>query len=47
MLALTRQTVSQVLKTFERQGWVALRYGEIEICDGPALEAVGEGASMV
>lgn len=47
MLALTRQTVSQVLKTFERQGWVALRYGEIEISDWSALEALGEGASMV
>ncbi|WP_322062156.1 Crp/Fnr family transcriptional regulator [Paraburkholderia sp. J63] len=38
MLALSRQTVNQILRQFERDGLVALRYGEIEIVDATRLE---------
>lgn len=38
MLALSRQTVNQILRQFERDGLVALRYGEIEIVDVARLE---------
>ncbi|WP_084687982.1 Crp/Fnr family transcriptional regulator [Paraburkholderia oxyphila] len=38
MLALSRQTVNQILRQFERDGLVALRYGEIEIVDAARLE---------
>ncbi|WP_321945996.1 Crp/Fnr family transcriptional regulator [Paraburkholderia sp. J10-1] len=37
MLALSRQTVNQILRQFEREGWLALRYGEIEIVDAAGL----------
>jgi CRP-like cAMP-binding protein len=33
MLALSRQTINQVLKQFEVQGALKLSYGEIEITD--------------
>ncbi|RDV00910.1 Crp/Fnr family transcriptional regulator [Trinickia dinghuensis] len=39
MLALSRQTVNQILRQFERDGLVALRYGEIEIVDARGLAA--------
>ncbi|WP_042339779.1 Crp/Fnr family transcriptional regulator [Paraburkholderia ferrariae] len=38
MLALSRQTVNQILRQFERDGLVLLRYGEIEIADAARLE---------
>lgn len=38
MLALSRQTVNQILRQFERDGMLALRYGEIEIVDAQRLE---------
>ncbi|MDE1139389.1 Crp/Fnr family transcriptional regulator [Paraburkholderia tropica] len=38
MLALSRQTVNQILRQFERDGLVQLRYGEIEIVDAVRLE---------
>jgi CRP/FNR family transcriptional regulator, cyclic AMP receptor protein len=38
MLALSRQTVNQILRQFERDGLVALRYGAIEIVDAVRLE---------
>ncbi|MBB3260189.1 CRP-like cAMP-binding protein [Paraburkholderia bannensis] len=38
MLALSRQTVNQILRQFERDGLLALRYGEIEIVDAARLE---------
>lgn len=41
MLALSRQTVSEILRDFEARGWVRRHYGEIELLDCPALEAVG------
>ncbi|WP_322011599.1 Crp/Fnr family transcriptional regulator [Paraburkholderia sp. J12] len=37
MLALSRQTVNQILRQFERDGMVLLRYGEIEIADAARL----------
>lgn len=37
MLALSRQTVNQILRQFEREGLLALRYGEIEIVDPQRL----------
>lgn len=37
MLALSRQTVNQILRQFEREGLLALRYGEIEIVDADGL----------
>jgi CRP/FNR family transcriptional regulator, cyclic AMP receptor protein len=37
MLALSRQTVNQILRQFEREGLVVLRYGEIEIADAARL----------
>ena len=37
MLALSRQTVNQILRQFEREGLLALRYGEIEIVDAAGL----------
>jgi CRP/FNR family transcriptional regulator, cyclic AMP receptor protein len=39
MLALSRQTVNQILRQFEREGLLALRYGEIEIVDAVGLAA--------
>ena len=39
MLALSRQTVNQILRQFEREGLLALRYGEIEIVDAARLAA--------
>ncbi|MDE1180242.1 Crp/Fnr family transcriptional regulator [Paraburkholderia sp.] len=41
MLALSRQTINQVLKQFEAQGALALRYAEIEIVDPDTLAALG------
>lgn len=37
MLALSRQTVNQILRQFERDGLLVLRYGEIEIVDAARL----------
>jgi CRP/FNR family transcriptional regulator, cyclic AMP receptor protein len=37
MLALSRQTINQVLKQFETQGALKLRYAEIEIVDAKKL----------
>jgi CRP-like cAMP-binding protein len=33
MLATSRQTVNQVLKSLEAKGWVRLAYGRVEIVD--------------
>lgn len=41
MLALSRQTVSEILRDFEASGWLRRHYGEIELLDCMALEAVG------
>jgi len=42
MLALSRQTINQVLKQFETQGAVKLRYAEIEIADVQKLSVLAE-----
>jgi CRP/FNR family transcriptional regulator, cyclic AMP receptor protein len=42
MLALSRQTVNEVLRHLEAQGIVARRYGRIEILDREALRAAGD-----
>ena len=42
MLALSRQTINQVLKQFETQGAVKLGYAEIEIIDVRKLGALAE-----
>jgi CRP/FNR family cyclic AMP-dependent transcriptional regulator len=42
MLALSRQTINQVLKQFEMQGALKLRYAEIEIADVQKLSALAE-----
>src|SRR3984885_14980454 len=42
MLALSRQTINQVLKQFEAQGAVQLRYAEIEIVDVKKLAALAD-----
>ncbi len=39
MLALSRQTTNQILRQFEMQGALALRYAEIEIVDAAKLRA--------
>lgn len=39
MLSLTRQTVSEVLRDFEAEGWVRRRYGAVELVDAAGLEA--------
>ncbi|MGE8474687.1 MAG: helix-turn-helix domain-containing protein, partial [Paraburkholderia hospita] len=39
MLALSRQTTNQILRQFETQGALALRYAEIEIVDAQKLRA--------
>ncbi|MBN3752694.1 Crp/Fnr family transcriptional regulator [Paraburkholderia sp. Tr-20389] len=44
MLALSRQTTNQILRQFETQGALALRYAEIEIVDAAKLRALA--ASM-
>jgi CRP-like cAMP-binding protein len=42
MLGASRQSVSKVLKRFESQGWVAVAYGQITVCNAQALrEASG------
>ncbi|MEW6344059.1 MAG: Crp/Fnr family transcriptional regulator [Paraburkholderia sp.] len=40
MLALSRQTINQILKQFETQGALQLRYAEIEIADVDKLMAL-------
>ncbi|OAJ53960.1 Crp/Fnr family transcriptional regulator [Paraburkholderia ginsengiterrae] len=42
MLALSRQTINQVLKQFESQGALKLGYAEIEIADVQKLSALAE-----
>lgn len=42
MLALTRQTVNEVLRDLEARGIVARHYGRIEVLDHEALKAAGE-----
>jgi CRP/FNR family cyclic AMP-dependent transcriptional regulator len=42
MLALSRQTINQVLKQFETQGALKLGYAEIEIADARKLGALAE-----
>ncbi|NYH15462.1 Crp/Fnr family transcriptional regulator [Paraburkholderia bryophila] len=42
MLALSRQTINQVLKQFETQGALKLGYAEIEIIDAKKLGALAE-----
>jgi CRP/FNR family transcriptional regulator, cyclic AMP receptor protein len=42
MLALSRQTINQVLKQFESQGALKLGYAEIEIADVRKLSALAE-----
>ncbi|MFL9869413.1 Crp/Fnr family transcriptional regulator [Paraburkholderia fungorum] len=42
MLALSRQTINQVLKQFETQGALKLRYAEIEITDVQKLSALAD-----
>jgi CRP/FNR family transcriptional regulator, cyclic AMP receptor protein len=42
MLALSRQTINQVLKQFELQGALQLRYAEIEILDANKLSALAD-----
>jgi CRP/FNR family transcriptional regulator, cyclic AMP receptor protein len=37
MLGLSRQTVNQILRPFERDGLLVLHYGEIEIVDAAGL----------
>jgi CRP/FNR family transcriptional regulator, cyclic AMP receptor protein len=45
MLALSRQTINQVLKQFEAQGALQLRYAEIEIVDVKKLEALANSVA--
>lgn len=45
MLALTRQTVSEVLRDFESRGWVRRGYGSIELLDEAALRGAIEAPS--
>ncbi|WP_206996491.1 Crp/Fnr family transcriptional regulator [Trinickia mobilis] len=40
MLALSRQTINQILRQFETQGALTLRYAEIEIVDAVLLTAL-------
>lgn len=42
MLSLTRQTISEVLRDFEAQGWLKRRYGAIELLDLGALDRIGQ-----
>jgi CRP/FNR family transcriptional regulator, cyclic AMP receptor protein len=42
MLALSRQTINQVLKQFETQGALKLRYAEIQIADVRKLAALAD-----
>lgn len=41
MLALSRQTVSEVLRDFEARGWVRRGYRVVELLDWPALQRAG------
>lgn len=42
MLSLSRQTINQILKSFEQSGVVRLGYGEVEIVDARRLRAMGQ-----
>ena len=42
MLALSRQTINQILKQFEGQGALQLRYAEIEIVDVKKLAGLAD-----
>ena len=46
MLSLTRQTISEVLREFEAQGWLKRRYGAIELLDTAALSRIGQPQGM-
>ena len=46
MLALSRQTTNQILRQFEAQGALALRYAEIEIVDAQKLGALAAHADV-
>lgn len=46
MLALSRQTVSEVLRDFEARGWLARHHGGIELKDLAALQRAGEGTAL-
>ncbi|MDC0690051.1 Crp/Fnr family transcriptional regulator [Mitsuaria sp. RG] len=42
MLSLSRQTINQILRSFEQSGVVRLGYGEVEIVDARRLRAMGQ-----
>lgn len=42
-LGSAREVVSRALKDFERQGWVHLSRGQIDLLDRPALERLAKG----
>jgi len=44
LLATSRQTISGIVKTWERQGWVSVSYGQITVLDRDALAALTEEA---
>ncbi|WCM86290.1 Crp/Fnr family transcriptional regulator [Acidovorax sp. NCPPB 3576] len=41
MLALSRQTINQILQDLQARGLLQVHRGEIEVCDLPALRAAG------
>jgi CRP-like cAMP-binding protein len=43
LLALSRQTVNQVLKDFQARGILKVAYGEIELLDLDGLRAIARG----
>jgi CRP/FNR family cyclic AMP-dependent transcriptional regulator len=44
MLGTSRQSVSKILKAWERQGWVSVAYGRVALVDAAALSALVEAA---
>lgn len=44
LVATSRQSVSKILKQWERRGWISLAYGQVTVLDGEALCGVIEAA---
>ena len=45
-IGTAREVVSRTLKSFEREGWLTLGRGRLEVIDPDALAAYGKGRSM-
>jgi CRP-like cAMP-binding protein len=45
LAGLSRQTINRVLKQFEAQGWISLKFSRIELCQPEALQALANSTA--